>query len=216
MVTVDGNGTLFKGLASDGERGELVLTFALKQGETVFKGQALSLDQDTNNSSDPASLNGVVKTLTADGVALIGVCQNNADDSDTTANEYGERRVSVMLRGVALMRCLVNATGTGDGYETPIKVGSIANAAGDSCTVSGFTSLKSGAYATGQGGTDSTDTNPVGWFLDSQDGHSTSNTISNGTATIADSQAADTSTWVRVYVDVFATNNTTAVQTLAV
>ena len=216
MATVDGSSTLFKGATGGSwEASEVVMTFALKEGETVYKGQALSLDQDTNNSSDVDSLNGVVVPPTADGVALIGVCLLNVDDSDASANEYGKRRVPILMRGVALMRCIVNATGTGDGYEIPIKVGNVVNAAGADCTVSGWTSLESGAYATAQGGTDSADTYPIGWFLDSQDGHATDETISNGTVSIAASQCEDVSTWVRVYVDIFATNNTTVVNILS-
>lgn len=201
MATVDGSTTLYRGASGDGERHDLVLTFALKAGETVYKGQALSLDQDTNNSSDEDSLNGVVQTPSGDDVVIVGVCLDNVDDSDTSENEYGKRRVSVLIKGITKMRCLVNATGTSDGYEIPIKVGGLAYAAGDGCTVSGFTSLKSGAYAIAAGSTDNSDTYPIGWFLDSQDGSSTDETISNGTATIANSQAADTETWVRVYVD---------------
>lgn len=207
MTNVDGSLTLFRGIAgANSERHELVLTYDLKAGETVFKGQAVSLDQDTNNTNSPDSLNGVVQTPTGDGVKLIGVCLDNADDSDTAAANYGKQTVAVLMKGITLMRCLVNATGGADGYEIPIKVGDLAVAAGDSNTVSGFTALKSGAYATAAGGTDSTDTYPIGWFLDSQDGHATSHTISNNSVTIADSQAQETSTWVRVYVDPMATS----------
>jgi len=207
MATVDGSLTLFRGITgANSEKTELVFTYALLAGETVFKGQALSLDQDTNNSGDEDTLNGVVQTPSADDVKIVGICMENVDDSDTTANEYGKRRVPVMIKGTVLMRCVVNATGTADGYEIPIKVGDLAYAAGDGDTVSGFTTLKSGAYAIAGGSTDQSDTYAIGWFMDSQNGHATDETISNGTATIADSQAEDTATWARVYVDTMSTS----------
>lgn len=217
MTNTDGAATWFRGmLDAVTENSELVLTFSLKAAETIYKGQSVSLDQDNNQATSPTAgtdsdgdTNGYIHTMSSDDVVLIGVSLDNVDDSDTTANEYGERSIAVCLRGIVLMRCIVNATGTGDGYEKPIKVGSIAMAAGDSCTVSGFTGLTAGAYVAAAGGTDTGSAQQVGWFLDSQDGHSTSQTISNDSTTIAASQSEDPSTWVRVYIDTFALHSGT-------
>lgn len=214
MTNQSGATTWFRGETSAvTERKEIVLTFSLKAGETVYKGQGVSIDNDVNQATSPTAgtnafgdTNGVVKAMTADTVQMIGICMDNIDDSDTTANEYGTRTVSVMLRGICLMRCIVNATGTGDGFEIPIKVGDPAMVGGDSCTVTGFTTLTAGAYAIGIGSTDGAANTQIGWFLDSQDGHATYQTISNNSTTISASQCEDPSTWVRVYVDILLAN----------
>ena len=214
MTNQSGATTWFRGETSAvTERHELVLTFSLAAGDTVYKGQGLSIDNDVNQETSPTAgtnafgdTNGVVKTMTADTVQMIGICLNNVDDSDTTANEYGKRSVSVLMKGITLMRCIVNATGTSDGYEKPIKVGDPAMIGGDNCSVTGFTALTAGAYAIAIARTDGSGNTQIGWFLDSQDGHTTSQTISNNSTTISASQAEDPSTWVRVYVDIFLAN----------
>ncbi len=170
MTIIDGSSTIFKGLSSAiTEKHEIVLSFPLKKGETVYKGQVLALDQDSNQETSPTAgfgetgdSNGYVLTPSDETAALVGVCLVNMDDSDTADPAYGSRVVPILLKGITLMRCIVNATGTADGYELPIKVGSPAMAGGTNDTVSGFTSLTGGAYAIAEGSTDGSSNEHIG------------------------------------------------------
>lgn len=224
MATVSGSTTLYRGLPSSvTERWDLVLDFPLNPAATVYKGQALIYAQATNQATSPVAgvseasdTNGVVRPATdGDTYAgkFVGVCVKNIDDSDTTLPEYGARVCPVLMRGITLVRAIVNDTDGTDGYDVAIGGGDLAAVGGGagggtitgSNTVTGFTALTPGAYFfMPTGATDGSGNTVIGWFLDFQDGSDSDNTISDGTATIAGSQAEDPSTWLRVYIDVFA------------
>ena len=221
MTVVDGSLTLFRGIpAAITERHECVIDVPLAAGYHVYKGQVLVYVQGTNQSASPVAgmgergdTNGVCRSIIDAGTyagAVLGVCLKDIDDSDTTSAVYGKQIAPVLIRGITLMRAVVNATGTSDGYQIPFGMGDLAavgggNAGGTitgSNTVSGFTLLTPGAYVfMPTGATDGSGNTVIGWFLDFQDGHTTSQTVSDGTATIAASQATNPATWVRVYVD---------------
>jgi hypothetical protein len=224
MGTVSGSTTLYRGLPSSvTERWDLVLDFPLKAAQTVYKGQALIYDQSNNQATTPTAgvneasdTNGTVRAATNSDsyqTMYVGICVKNIDDSDTTAPEYGTRIAPILMRGITLLRAVVNDTDGSDGYDTVIGGGDLCAVGGGagggtitgSNTVTGFTALTPGAYFLNPtGATDGSGNMPIGWFLDFQNGSTADHTISDGTATIAATQAEDPSTWLRVYVDMFA------------
>lgn len=221
MATVDGSLTFFRGDPSvTTEKQEVVSQFMLKAGQTVYNGQVLVFDADVNQQTTPVAgagatgtSNGIVRAFTTGDSyqtksGLAGICLMDVDDSDTTDAQYGVRVVSVLWKGTALVRAIVNATGTGDGYEIPIKRGSPAAFGGGvgggtitgSNTVSGFTTATAGAFFfNNTSPTDGASNINIGWFLDYQDGHATDQTVSNATVTAAANQSPET--WLRIYVD---------------
>lgn len=226
MTIVSGSTTFYRGMSDVAtERHELVVTLPLYKGETVFKGQVLKYIPGTNQETSPTAgteekgdTNGVVRAFTdsdnyTSQSGIAGVCLEDVDDSDTTAQKYGERVVSVLLKGITLMRCIVNATGTADGYEKPIGYGALAAIGGGagggtipgSNTVSGFTTATAGAFVHNPAATctDGGSNTVIGWFMDFQDGHASSQTVSDGTVTASAGQLDDSyDSWVRVYVDI--------------
>ena len=167
MTITNGSATYFRGMPSViTEKHELVITCSLEAGETVYKGQMLFHDASENQASSPTAgtgdtgdTNGTVRAFT-DGddytakAGMVGICLENVDDSDTSANEYGVRKVSILLKGITLVRAIVNDTNGSDGYDIPITFGCLAAVGGGagagtitgSNTVSGFTGCEPGAY----------------------------------------------------------------------
>ncbi len=226
MTITNGSATYFKGMSSEiDEKSNLVLSLPLNPGAVVYKGQLLFHDISDNQSASPtaglgerAQSNGTVRNMT-DGddytakAGMVGICLENIDDSDTTAQGYGERVVPVLIRGVTLVRGVVNDTNGSDGYDTPFGFGDLCAVGGGAAagtitgsnTVSGFTLLEPGAYFMNPtGATDGSSNASIGWFLDYQDGTTTTEILSDGTATIAGSQAQSPATnfWYRVYIDI--------------
>jgi hypothetical protein len=235
MATTNGSATYFRGMPSTiTERHDLVIDLPLKPGETVYKGQMLFYDNTVNQATSPAAgttetgdTNGTVRALTNGDsyqtkAGMIGICLKNIDDSDTSANEYGKHIVPILIKGITLVRGIVNDTNNSDGYDIPFGAGNIAAVGGGagggsitgSNTVSGFTALTPGAYFFyPTGATDGSGNIPVGWFLDFQDGSNTDEILSDGTATIAASQAQSPQSgyWYRILVDMTACHSGTIV-----
>lgn len=226
MATTNGSATFFRGTTDTVvERHELVLTLSLKSGEKVYKGQLLFHDISDNQATSPTAgtgergdTNGTVRALTtgdsyATAAGMAGICLVNVDDTDTSANEFGERSVPVLLKGMTLVRGIVNDTNGSDGYDIPFGFGDLAAVGGGagggtvtgSNTVSGFTALEPGAYFFNPtSATDGSSNKSIGWFLDYQDGTTSDEILSDATATIAFNQAEDPAGgfWYRVYVDI--------------
>ena len=233
MSTTNGSATYFRGLPSTvTEKHDLVLDFSLEPGETVYKGQMLFHDISENQDSSPTAgttetgdTNGTVRAMT-DGddytakAGMVGICLKNVDDSDTTLPNYGKRIVPVLWRGITLVRGIVSDTNGSAGYDIPFGAGDIASVGGGagggtitgSNTISGFTTLEPGAYFfKPTGATEGSSNVSIGWFLDYQNGSTSDEILSDGTATIAASQAQSPQSgyWYRVMVDMSAAQSGT-------
>ncbi len=226
MTITNGSATYFRGMPSAiTERHDLVITLPLEAGEKVYKGQVLFHDASENQATSPTAgvgetgdTNGTVRALTDSDsyqskTGMVGVCLKDVDDSDTSAEGYGVRVVPILQRGQTLVRAVVNDTNGSDGYDIPITFGCLASYGGGagggtitgSNTVSGFTALEPGAYwFMPTSATDGASNISLGWFLDYQDGTTTTEIVSDGTATIAasQSQSPQDGYWMRVYIDI--------------